>query len=381
MSKTIVWGANTSWNSYFQVGANHLARLFATQGWKVAFVSGPFACSSLLNPRNFNHAMRLFRDEALFRGQWAGNLPVFSFSPLAIVRHGTRMLPESDWLLENWHRFSLPRLESVLKRQGFATPDLLVMDSPVHNVLEHVVRAKRSVVRVTDRLSGFASVTPAMLRKEKQMVANADHVLCTSRDLARTLGRDDVLYLPNGVWYDHFQPQRPLPDVLRSIPEPRAVYLGAIDHWFDMELMRRCARAHPNISFILCGPCDIMPDKPGNLHPIGLLPYNEVPALLQHCRIGLIPFAVESNRELVEDIHPLKLYEYLACGLPVVAMRWRELEAIQSPALLCGSREEFVEMVAKVLEEPPDSAAYKAFALAQDWGVRQETLKRHVGLA
>ncbi len=56
-------------------------------------------------------------------------------------------------------------------------------------------------------------------------------------------------------------------------------------------------------------------------------------------------FVVTNHPELVHSINPLKLYEYLACGLSVVSVRWDEIKELDSIASLCNTKEEFLEAI------------------------------------
>jgi glycosyltransferase involved in cell wall biosynthesis len=92
-----------------------------------------------------------------------------------------------------------------------------------------------------------------------------------------------------------------------------------------------------------------------------------LPEYLRAADVGLIPFDVRNHPTLVHSIHPLKLYEYLAAGLPVVATRWRELERLQSPATLCESIEQFVTAIEGCVTREPQRELYRAYAERADW--------------
>ena len=90
--------------------------------------------------------------------------------------------------------------------------------------------------------------------------------------------------------------------------------------------------------------------------------------------VGIIPFDVAGHPQLVHNIHPLKLYEYMASGLPVVASRWKELEQIESPAILCDTAEEFIRAISDATRLTPDRTALVRFASRHDWSQRIDRL-------
>jgi glycosyltransferase involved in cell wall biosynthesis len=88
---------------------------------------------------------------------------------------------------------------------------------------------------------------------------------------------------------------------------------------------------------------------------------------------------VAGHPQLVHNIHPLKLYEYMASGLPVVASRWKELEQIENPAILCDTVEEFTRAISDATRQTPDRAAFVQFASQHDWSQRIDRLLELTG--
>jgi len=81
---------------------------------------------------------------------------------------------------------------------------------------------------------------------------------------------------------------------------------------------------------------------------------------------------------MVDSIHPIKLYEYLAAGLPVVATRWREIEAMGAPVSL-AEREEFAETIRLVIQSVSESGMSaeerREFARNNSWKQRYEQIR------
>jgi glycosyltransferase involved in cell wall biosynthesis len=117
-----------------------------------------------------------------------------------------------------------------------------------------------------------------------------------------------------------------------------------------------------------------------NLHFLGRRAYGDVPAYLHHANVGLIPFDAVNHAELVKSIHPLKLYEYAACGLPIVATEWEELTYLKSPAHLCRGADDFVRAIERAISSRPPREPLQAYAAAHDWGARVSALLDQLGV-
>jgi hypothetical protein len=83
----------------------------------------------------------------------------------------------------------------------------------------------------------------------------------------------------------------------------------------------------------------------------------------------------------VRSIHPLKLYEYLASGLPVVAVEWEELQNLKSPAALTNNGEHFVAAIRAAISRPPDQSTLQSYAAGKDWSRIVQRMIDLVGLS
>lgn len=377
-----VWCTPHAYRSVARVGAHHLAGGLAARGWDVLFLSNPV--SPLHALRWGDHDVRLRLAQA-GRGLMREPAGLRTMLPVTMLPLAGRLGAHSRWVLDHWPDFTLPPVGRALCRAGFDRPDLMVVDGPIGAPLIDVLSPRRSVLRLLDRLRGFASTTPAMLGAMERAARRVDVVSYSAQDLAGDV--DDLqprrrLHLANGVDVGHFLKFRPVPAEYGSIPEPRAVYVGAMAQWFDFDLVTAAARRRPKISFVLIGPADLarrrLPDLP-NLHVIGARPWEELPGYLQHAAIGLIPFDVKNHRELVRGVNPLKLYEYAAAGLPVVSMAWPELRKLDAPIELAEDAEAFIHAIDRMVASPPPAAALTAFAARHDWSAVLDRLLSAVG--
>ena len=360
------------WTTPFQVGSHHLARGFVDAGWTVGFVSDPISPLHLLG-----HARKELADKyQLYRngGWWDLGNKLWAYVPGALATPRNELLLRSDALERGWARLTWPSVSEVVRAHGFGDVDLLYCDSPKHLSWFSQISRGRTVFRVADNTSGFGRTTPAARAAERELAAAADLVVYsaeTLKEYVESLKPRRMAHLPNGVNFCHFAGSDvPVPSEYASIRRPIAVYAGYMDAWFDYALVNRVVAALPEVSFVLIGGTPHahagFASAP-NLHLLGPRPFSRLPEYLRAADVGLIPFDVQNHPTLVHSIHPLKLYEYLAAGLPVVATRWRELERLQSPATLCDSPEQFVSAIQSCVTGKPRQDLYRAYAEQADW--------------
>jgi glycosyltransferase involved in cell wall biosynthesis len=379
---SILFGSHNYWTTPLQVGSHALARAFAARGWDVGYVSDPISPLHLLQGSSPDLRQRI----ALWRG--GGRLVadrIWSHVPGALVTPYNLPLLRSGFVHRTWRQFTFPGLKSSLKHAGFDKVDVVFLDSPFALGLLDIVQRKRAVARVADNFAGFTRVTAAARELQGEMLRRVDLVTYTASTLEAGLKQQTtkpLMHLPNGVRFDFFrQAARDLPDAYRGLQRPIAVYVGAMEDWFDFELVNAAARALPQMSFVMIGDARRARFAPlANIHCIGPVAHVELPRYLANADVGIIPFDVAGHADLVNSINPLKLYEYMACGLPVVSVGWEELRRIESPAQLTDTPQQFIAALERATATPPDRAGLTAYAAAQDWGARADALIAVTGL-
>lgn len=165
------------------------------------------------------------------------------------------------------------------------------------------------------------------IKSENQLVKESDLVICTSKALfneKKKLNKNSF-FVPNAtdstIGAMALAPDLPIHKSLVNLPKPIVGYLGTIERRIDYKLVEIIVDQNPDKTFVFAGPVldNYVPEslfRKSNLHIIGAVPYSEVPQMIRSFDVAIIPFKKD---EVSETIFPIKLFEYLSAGKPVVA--------------------------------------------------------------
>ena len=229
-----------------------------------------------------------------------------------------------------------------------------------------------------DHHAGFSSNGPDMLQEEERLLRRADLVVTTSARLSETVGRvAENLLIRNAGDVEYFSraPKR----LAYESGRPVAGYLGAVAEWFDVDLVAAAARRFADWDFVLVGSTDTCDtariEELGNVKLIGEVPYESAAGWLHSFDVALIPFKLT---ELTLCTNPVKAYEYLAAGKPVVATALPEMKLMAEVVHVAENHAHFIELLGTAMaeREVPELAVRRTgWARGHDWKVRAEQLE------
>lgn len=218
--------------------------------------------------------------------------------------------------------------------------------------------------------------------KSNIAVGSADKLI---EEIEEIRGKENVAMITNGVQYDHWQYRSDeVPEKLKDIVSkgnPIIGYFGALAKWFDYELLKKVAKERPNYEIVLIGFLydnsfkDSKIDELENVHYLGIVDYKELNKYSQYFTISTIPFLLN---DITESTSPVKLFEYMAMGHPIVTTDMRECRKYKS-VLIGKSHEDFIEKLdfALTLDKNDEYYNYlKEEALANTWKEKAAILDR-----
>ncbi len=246
------------------------------------------------------------------------------------------------------------------------------------------------VYELIDDLEIFSDHPLLLLRYyHAKLMRMATTVVGCASDLLAELARHraDAILCPNGVDFQHFayadgrEPE--MPDDMRPLVaegKPIVGYYGALAEWFDFDLLKYATRALPDYTFVLIGP-----DYDGhglrdsgiaglsNIHWLGPKSYAELPRYLACFDVATIPFKIT---EALQAVSPIKLFEYMAGGRPVVTTDLAECR--KYPVVrIARTPDEWVERLREAVRlrgDPAHTAELLRTARENTWTARAQQI-------
>lgn len=295
---------------------------------------------------------------------------------------GRNLLPLHELNQFRWLRC----LKRLLARRDFGQKEPRVCIHTVPN-WDRAAAALAPDLTVYDAQDAWGLIPPnsprLVERLERRHAASAALVLAASEYLHRLFERYGArpVAMPNaceGELFSSAAAAAPPADIAAIAP-PRILFTGGIDECFDAEAVRAAASDLKDASFVLVGPETVLHRPLHGLPNVYFLPprpYAQMPGCLAAAAACIVPYRL-GERTLARD--PVKLYEYLATGLPIVATPLpRAKEFAPFVTVSDGSPQSFAAACRQALSPRPPSAtqAQKELARRHTWRIRVGQLER-----
>ncbi len=366
-------GENLIYDASVQVGSHHYARLFSKEN-DVLWISLPWNIFLYLKHGKEGERYRQWNHGKIYEKDGIRLWCPFTFVPYR-DNFPFRSIKNIDRTL----KYTFPDLKHRLTKSGYDSCDVLWITDPRMMYLCNIIQYKKLVYRCVDDLSHFSGIPANIQEAEKRLVKKADIVFATAETLKKRIeGYEKTVYtLQNAVDYDFFHSYNMLGKSSRiDHLEKVILYVGTVGEWFDCEFVKYCAVKRTEYQFVIIGPqrtdISMLTDIP-NVHILGPVAYKDIPMYMKKSSIGIIPFRFN---QLVDAVNPLKLYEYFACGLPVVATAAYELKKMNSPACLYNSYDEAVSFFDDLMDGKFNADEIDGFAKNNSWKSRHQYIMR-----
>lgn len=255
-----------------------------------------------------------------------------------------------------------PFLESLLETYtselGFYKP-ILWFYSPAFVEMIHAIDHSLVVYDCMDELSAFKGASQQLIDQEKKLFQYADIVFTGGHSLyeAKRKLHPEVYCFPSSVDAQHFEKARRLktlvPADIQNIPHPIVGFYGVIDERINVGLIKKIARALPEVSFVMIGPVvKIDPrtlPQAENIYYLGQKAYNLLPTYLKAMDVTMMPFALNASTKFIS---PTKTLEFMAAGKPIISTPIVDVKkSFRKEVMIANGATQFIQAIKNALAE------------------------------
>ena len=193
-------------------------------------------------------------------------------------------------------------------------------------------------------------------QRERDLLHCVDLVFAASELLvqARRTHNANIHHIPNGVDYDLFAQvgngNLKINPALADIPKPVIGYVGLVAEWFDHDILAALSERWPS-HIVVIGPVKASEaervSQNKNVRWLGFVERSTLPSYIQAMDVCIIPFRIY---ERTSTMSPLKMWEYLATGKPIVSTDMPALDPCRH-LIRVATNTNFVSQVETVLNE------------------------------
>ncbi|MEM8896391.1 MAG: glycosyltransferase, partial [Bacteroidota bacterium] len=298
-------------------------------------------------------------------------------------------LPEGklyNWLNKINHSIVARAIKRAIRRLGIDEYDFINSHdyyfAQIHQLLnnegKYIYQCLDPIIKAYSARHGH--------RLEQEAAIEADLVISTSPTLKEKM----LAYNPNSILvpnaanfslcHQALKPETNTIPAIDSLEGLKFGYIGNIERRIDYSLLLNVFTAHPDWQLIMVGPIDesFIPNEFFELKNLTLLPpvpHHQVPEVLKSLDIAIIPFVCD---EVSAQIYPLKMYEYLASGKPVITTDFNPevIGALASAVNIANDFEQFFEQVELIKAIENESLVQDRVNVARqnDWSQRSEMI-------
>lgn len=341
------------------------------ENWDEVWRRNLFVCSKLAKrfpdskilfcglPNDISRSMRIgsFR-ELSYPSTWT----VPGYSNIIVTRPPKIVPNRFKWARKVNEIIFRTHVCNVAKKIGIKDP-ILWLNAHYSVHMAGKMKERMIVYDITDDWALMAGQS----QKEKTLISYQDRELCKIADIVIVCSKaleesrkplcKKILLLPNGVDVDHYK------NALKSNkgrnkrkwPVPVFGYTGTIDSYrIDINIIVALARAFPGGSVVLAGPIYLgnketsLLTRERNIHLTGAIPYANIVDYVKDFDVCIAPY-MESG--FADSLNPLKLWEYLACGKPIVSTNISSFRDFRHLCCVVSGVDEFISACRAALSE------------------------------
>ena len=376
--------SSTDWEGIWGSRQQVMSRL-SERGFRILFVEQMAGLEHLLKyPRLFKRKRRRWREGIR---QISKSLEIINPPPLLPGRYYSLTINKiNSNLIRSW-------IQKYLLERKIINPILWLYKPEQFNLIGKF-KEKLSIYHCIDEWKAGTSGRKRRIIKtmEDELLTGVDITFVNSKEkyLRTSKLNKNVYRIPSGTDVNLFaqvlSADCKTHPVIQGIKRPRICYMGNINDRLNYHYLQKLVTNRRNYSLVLIG--DTYPWRKNEPHIkslwrfpnvffLGEFPFCELPSLLKGIDVCLIPFRSD-ERGFYRS--PIKLYEYLSAGKPIVSSHIAEAEEFSEYVYIANSPEEFVLKIDRAIAEDNDEKRLERINISKihSWDIRVNEMEHRI---
>ena len=387
--------AGQSWDTPLKTNRHYMMDRFAKKNMVLFIESMGLRMPTVSKNDIFKILTKIFR--SLLGARKTSNKNLYALDPIIFpvaISNQFSILSMVNRILLN---FQVKRaLKKIKKNKGIIEDIKIVLWSYVPTVVPFIGSYKEEllVYDCVDDCSGVKNFSKTIDYQDQKLTESSDVIFALSKPIFKQKSKinKNVHYAPGAADNQLFglamRASTKIPDDVSSIPRPILGYIGNLaDHKQDFKLVEYIAKQRDNYSIVIIGPkwpgdskldSDIDKlEKMKNIHFLGLKNHNDLPSYIKSFSVCILP---QKSNKYSRSSFPMKLYEYLGSGKPVVSTHTETLVEFKDYIWLADSYNDFLKGIDYYLNSDDTNKRNKRLELAKynNWDRRFKLLEREV---
>ena len=255
-------------------------------------------------------------------------------------------------------------------------PDIVIVSNVYWSwlVCKYRSKNKKIIYDCNDNPLAFPKTKKFKRRLFISTLKNSHRIITPSNSYKKFIPKEfhkKIISISNGVDFNLFKTNtKKITSKKVNNSKPIVMYIGAIDEWFDINLIEKSSKKLPDYQFIVIGPASksikrklINSNK--NISYFPAIKHEDIPSYLNIATVCIIPFI---KNDLTNCILPNKIFEYSAAGKKTILTNFNsDLKEFKTYIDIANNEDEFIEKIKKHCSDPTNSKELIEFSKKYDW--------------
>ena len=316
--------STADWDSPIQTNKQYVSKELAKLNHRILYVESLGIRKLKINKSDIKRVFKRLINNILFIKKKSKNIWVLS--PILFPGATNKKIIHINRILFNINLFISMKLLNFKN-------DYLWTYNPLTSLYFNVKRFKTSIYHAVDAIEHQPFMPKELIKSQEELLSKTvDKIFVTSKNIYKKLKtyNQNISYFGNVCDFEHFSKSLStsidnIPADIKKIKKPIVGFVGSISEYkINFKLIYEVANKLKNINFVLIGPIDDNINQNNlnklktlkNIYFLGYRKYKYLPNYFSYFDIGWLPLI---HNKYTKSMFPMKFFEYLAAGLPIVS--------------------------------------------------------------